>query len=414
MTIGLKFKKLYIRNFLSIKELEIEFEEDGCYHIKGDNNIGKSNFLKAMKTLVENVPSRKLSKYLRDNEDTFYLESVDFEGNVVRLSRGAEDYYSWDINGVSGRVDKTAGKVPDTVVKYFNFYVNEDPSGKKKKLETVNIRHPRARLLFVDTTDGENYLLLQKAMGTGEYLGALKVGNSRKSEMKKEITALSDRLEEESVVLSGIKDYGGFLDDVSIYEKTADEYAEQVDLATACVELARDIEERELRLSDATYGYDAKYVGEMASELRELDALLSLWRSVKESESRLAEREIVIESFKEARVMALELSEVLKTREELEMVSRMSQDVEKRSSRLDEVAGVLSSYDVAAMKELATNVRLGSIAVIEGKTLRDAMGKASAAKGTYEVAVKERDAYLAEIGMCPVCGNDTSECHGAV
>lgn len=413
MTRDLKFKKLYIRNFLSIKELEIEFEESGCYHIKGDNNIGKSNFLKAIRTLVENVTSRKVPKYLRDNEDTFYIESVDFDGNVVRLSRGAEDYYSWDINGVSGRVDKTAGKVPDTIVNYFNFYVNADPTGKKK-LETVNIRHPRARLLFVDTTDGENYLFLQKAMGTGEYLGALKKGNSRKGDMKKEITSLVDRLEEESVVLNGIKDYGGFLSDVSIYEGTADAYIGQIELAEECVTLAREISEREVRLSDATYGYDAKYVGDLASELRELDELLSVWRVVEETERRVAERATVIEAFKEARDVAKELSDVLATREELDLVSRMTRDVEKRASRLDEVADVLSSYDVAAMKELAMNVQLGSIAVNEGKQLREALGKASESKGAYESAVKVRDAYLAEIGMCPVCGNDTSECHSAV
>lgn len=385
------------------------------YHIKGDNNIGKSNLLKAIHTLVDNVSSRKVSKYLRDNEDTFYIEGEDFDGNVVRLSRGAEDYYSWKIDGVEGRVDKTAGKVPERVSTYFNFYRSADPSevtkGKSKgKTEIVNIRPPRAKLLFVDTTDGDNYLLFQKAMGTGDYLNALKLGNSQKSEGRKEVTNLTDRLEDEYVSLGNVKDYGNFLEEVKLYESASAEYAEQIRLVEEYVSLAKDIEVREARLLDASFGYDGDVVGAMVSELRELSSLLRDWESVLELERVQSERLEILEAYEVSREVSEELREVLATREELENVSRMTGDIERLEERMTRVSGVLETYDRETLLRDVGLIRDGLEITSLGHELRAEVGRVGDSKRAYEAAEQERERYLAEIGICPVCGKETAEC----
>lgn len=48
----MKIKKIYIKNFRSIKELSLTFPEKGLLVLVGSNNAGKSNILRAIDALL--------------------------------------------------------------------------------------------------------------------------------------------------------------------------------------------------------------------------------------------------------------------------------------------------------------------------------------------------------------------------
>lgn len=191
--------KYHIRNFQSIKDLEIELDGDGLYWIRGKNNIGKSNLLRAMSTVFTNVSNNSYKPFIRDNCTTFKIK-VWFEDDWVELARGATDYYEWLIDGVHGRVDKTAGKVPDELVEYFNLYYEAE-----KTKRYLNITSSDDPLLFVSTTGGDNDRLLQIALGTEVVMGASKRAEQLKRQATAEQKTIRTLLSEQEEQLTGMQ-----------------------------------------------------------------------------------------------------------------------------------------------------------------------------------------------------------------
>lgn len=177
----MKIKRIRIQNFQSIKDITFNFDESGVYYFNGDNNIGKSSVLKAIRALFFNVNNLSYKDYIRDDEDSFSIALEDFDGNWVVLTRGASDFYKWKINGETGQLNRTSGKVPEELTKYFNLYRDENTK------ECANIRPPRAVLLGVDTSEGDNNLFLQKALNSSGFTKAYKQADSDKRSKMKEL-----------------------------------------------------------------------------------------------------------------------------------------------------------------------------------------------------------------------------------
>lgn len=178
----MKIKNIDIKNFQSVKHISLDINERGVTRFKGPNNIGKSVILKAIKMGMQNESNRNYKEFIRDEEDTLEISITDFDGNWVYLSRGEVDFYSWNINGIEGRMDRTGGKVPKEVKEYLNLYVEEEKTG-----ECLNIRLPGDLLLHVDTTPGDNAMMLQRALGTEDYMLGTKQVDKRERDLKKEI-----------------------------------------------------------------------------------------------------------------------------------------------------------------------------------------------------------------------------------
>src|SRR5690625_719867 len=159
---SMKIRKLTVKNFQSIKEITVTFDENGIFRFTGLNNVGKSAILKAMTIVMRNISNNQYKEFLRDETNSFEITVWDFSDNWVRLSRGAVDFYEWSIDGKSGRMDRTQGKVPLEVQGYFNLYEENE-----KTKACLNVRLPREVLLFVDTTPGDNAMMFQKALEIG-------------------------------------------------------------------------------------------------------------------------------------------------------------------------------------------------------------------------------------------------------
>lgn len=194
-----KITKYHIRNFQSIRDLEIDLDGDGLYWIRGKNNIGKSNLLRAMSVVFTNVSNNSYKPYIRDNCSTFKVK-VWFEDDWVELSRGAVDYYEWFIDGEMFRVDKTSGRVPEELEEYFNLYYEAE-----KTKRYLNITSSDDPLLFVSTTGGDNDRLLQIALGTEVVMGASKKADQLKRQATAEQKTINTLLEEQEEQLTELK-----------------------------------------------------------------------------------------------------------------------------------------------------------------------------------------------------------------
>lgn len=185
--------RLQIENFQAIRSIDIPFNRDGLYWVRGQNNIGKSALLKAIGALLTNVSNNKYKAFLRDNTHTFRIKAY-FEDDWIVLSRGSQDYYEWSIyGGETGRVDKTGGSVPIELEEYFDLYY--EPEKTKRYLNITSTDDP---LLFVSTTGGDNNRLLQKALGTEVLMSATKEADKLKRNATKEVKTIETlKLEEE-------------------------------------------------------------------------------------------------------------------------------------------------------------------------------------------------------------------------
>lgn len=182
----MKIKRLRIQNFQSIKDITFKFDESGVFYFNGDNNIGKSSVLKAIRALFFNVSNLNYKDYIRDDETFFSVTMEDYNGNFVILSRGASDFYKWRINGESGVLNKTSGQVPRELQEYFNLYQDD------KTKECANIRPPRAVLIGVDTSEGDNNLFLQKALNSSGFTKAYKQADTDRRAKQKDIKLIEN------------------------------------------------------------------------------------------------------------------------------------------------------------------------------------------------------------------------------
>lgn len=393
----MQFKRIYIKNFQSIKEIELLLEENRCYHVKGDNNIGKSAFLKAIEAVVRNVSSRNVDKHIRDGADSFYIEISDFNNNVIRLSRGKEDYYSWDIDGVSGRVDGTAGKVPDEVRAFFNFY--ED---MEKSKEIVNIRPPRSRLLFIDTTNAENYYLLQKALKIEEYLAAIKLGDGKKRENKKEVQVIIDRIEETNEEIGKLKDYGVILKELELYEfASEDVYNSIVDLKEVD-NLMKEIDRKEDFIDKNSITFNKEETKDLVDKIKLLSGIISLQKEIDKKESSVKEKMQLIQLNEDVKVVynqLIDCKENVKLVKEKEIVEFK---VSKTENSIENKENILRSLDGGDLSTLISNIKDGNSILQKGTEVRERMTRQKELNLNYETAEENRKQFMIENKFCPV------------
>jgi putative ATP-dependent endonuclease of the OLD family len=93
----MKLKKIHIKNFKSIKDLEFEFPDSGILVLVGENNSGKSNIIRAIDAICGEgwYGKDKLEDhdfYLRKRENAIAV-TLSFDNNrVVRFRPTAQDW----------------------------------------------------------------------------------------------------------------------------------------------------------------------------------------------------------------------------------------------------------------------------------------------------------------------------------
>lgn len=188
--------RLEIENFQSIDYVEIPFNQTGVHWISGMPNVGKSAILKAIQALYKNISNFQYKEMIRDGEDFFRVKGYFGENDWVELIRGEGDRYSWAIDGNAGVMERTQGKVPFEVKEFYHLYWTGDKI--RRYLNFTLVGDP---LFFVETSQGDNTLILERALGTDRLTQVGKYSDSQKREVRSELRTLRKFHEESSETL---------------------------------------------------------------------------------------------------------------------------------------------------------------------------------------------------------------------
>lgn len=213
----MNFKRLYIKNFGPIREIELHFEQNKVYHFIADNDSGKSMVIDAMNFLCNNVADLHAGKYISDYAENFYIEGEDFNGNIVCLNRGKDSWYKLiRPDGKEKMWDKLRGKVPEEIQKIVNVYKDT------VKDEKFNFRYADDKIIFMNTTPGENYSYFQKALGTDEVIMKLRKANTMENDLVDELEKIESKLDYEREKLNNTPDITHVKEELDMYKKSVE------------------------------------------------------------------------------------------------------------------------------------------------------------------------------------------------
>lgn len=438
--------RLEVKNLQSIKDISINLHDTGLHWLRGDGNIGKSALLRAMTALFTNVSNMKYKEYIRYNCNYFTVKGYfgDDFADYVKLSRGSQDYYEWQIDGVYGRVDKTAGKVPPELIEYFGLYHETEKT--KRYLNITAVGDP---LLFASTSGGDNYYLLQKALGTENVSEALKIAQTKKKEAVATLKVNQTYLDNEQVMLLEHKqkhvDVCDKLEYLERFEKVLqDENTELEDLRDMIVKanifapLAMEVTATRALLK-AT---NTDLLEDEVIELGEMSSLIDLNTEVErlESTKQLLTSEMLSETELSVIVSDLELLEIMNDLlvlgKELNilkekastMVVISESDFEELESTFEEMLTIkecqrlgttLSKLEdkkseISILEDeqfnLLTQTQGELLEILDMQTSANLFKKIHAEYTQKKSACNESEEELAqvmdELGVCPLCGSD--------
>ena len=169
-------KAIMLKNFRSLEQMIIDFNESPIISIVGDNEAGKSSITKAMQTIGANLNPNTQRDYIRTDTDGFIVavKFADPENTmVVRLkSRSINSFRVQKGDKVVWGVDKMdSSEVPPEIQKYMGFVI--EPETK----ELLNVRTYEDLMVFIHTASSSNYKVIYNALKVDNILRAKKAGN---------------------------------------------------------------------------------------------------------------------------------------------------------------------------------------------------------------------------------------------
>ena len=364
--------RIEIENFQSIDFISIPLNNTGVHWVNGKPNVGKSAVLKAVQALFTNVSNNRYKEMIRDGEESFRVKGYFGEDDWVELVRGEEDRYTWVVDGQAGHVTKTQGKVPFELRQYYDLYWTGD-----KIKRYLNFTLVGDQLFFVETSSGDNTLILEKALGTDRLTRVGAYSDSEKREVRSELRtmrtfheeadgkleALTIAVEEGEERLNGIDRLEKTLQtEIATYDKV-DNLSEKITNLAHIAQVVKDVE-----------GTLAKVdVQGLQEEIKLFDKVNGLYAKRK----RLQELEEEEESLK-----------VNVTREELQQLENEIKDYQQVAEKAD---------------------RLLKAKSVE-KDLQDMLKETTT---QYTELLQKKADFLSQFEVCPFCDRPMGSEHGA-
>lgn len=390
--------KYHIRNFQSIRELELDIDGDGLYWIRGKNNIGKSNLLGAMSTVFTNVPNNQYAAYIRDNCNTFKIK-VWFDDDWVELSRGGSDYYEWCIDGVTNRVDKTMGKVPPELVEYFNLYYEAE-----KTKRYLNITSSDDALLFVSTTGGDNDRLLQIALGTEVVMGASKKAEQLKRQSVAEQKTIRNLREEYEGNLGQLQTQYDNVNDKLAQLSHLEEILDAEYVITSTLKEQRDLVTDYAILGTKLYELVSD---ERAYKEADLDQHFNGINDIKRH--LLNEQDYLTQVTMDESIKVLDKDELQVLTSDFGLLSRIQEQVDQEGVYLQLVAALEmlddQIADIESAKQNHTGLDMLTQHIREVKRYQELHLEQDKINQQIDELTAEYEQVRVELGECPLCGS---------
>lgn len=208
-----KITYLEVQNFMSLEYAKVEFDSRNILNMKGYNDSGKSNILRAFDVIMNDNFSSQQVKLIRDGQ-TYFRIILAFEDGVSILKDKYSDgqglyemykddkvLYSTKQNGVYTRIRG----VPEPIALYLGMLTGAEMS--------INCRSNTDKLLAVETSGSENYKMFNDVLHSEEIARACELLKndknelfSRKSRVEAEVSVLRDELRTITLVSKDIVD----------------------------------------------------------------------------------------------------------------------------------------------------------------------------------------------------------------
>lgn len=395
-------------NFQSLEDVEIHFKERGVHRFAGLNNTGKSAALKGISTVMQNVSNRNYKEYIRDDEDTFEIIWEDFNNNRVHLSRGAVDFYEWSINGKKGRVDKTNGRVPKEIKEYFNLYIEDE-----KTNECLNIRLPREALLFVDTSAGDNAMMFQKALGTEEYMIAIKQVDRTARESEKNAKLIEKYREQEQMKLddsnSELFTAEQSLSELERFEGILQQEYEEYKGINHIVTLTEEHVQTRKDIARKKEILDELNIEPIQTGIQKLNKVTGLVEVMQEAVEITNRNKVRQEKIEEMELDTLEAD--LQKYSQIEQLVNAMEVVEKTTGVLTGKKEKVSNIDNTNLDKEFTKLQMIKDMVESATNYAVVNKKNKDKKQKLETLTAEFEEFRKELGFCPLCNANIEHAH---
>lgn len=166
-----KINSISVKDFGNIGSIVVEdLVESPIVALIGDNNAGKTNFIKALETLMRHSNPRSQKDFIREGRSGFGVK-VDLEDGteITRIKSSSVNYYS--INKVGERKYETYvldSGMPTRIQKEIGLI-----EGNK---ESLNFRNYDSLLLFINTALSGNHKLTHEVLKVGSVEEAIEMG----------------------------------------------------------------------------------------------------------------------------------------------------------------------------------------------------------------------------------------------
>ena len=198
-------KKMYIKNFKNLGEVEVDFTESPIVALKGNNDAGKSSVIDAFAVLAYNAYETNQKGFIRLGTAGFGVKLELEDGTeITRIKRDTVNFY--EVKHPDGRVWNTdriprGEGVPSEV---------EEVMGCIKESETKEFLHIRTykdQMLFITTPNSVNYKVMYDALKVENISKAIKKGSQEANEIKAWLNNASVQRETLISAINGIKTY---------------------------------------------------------------------------------------------------------------------------------------------------------------------------------------------------------------
>lgn len=155
-----KLKKIKAVNFRSLGSVEIDLTDSPIVALTGTNEGGKSSIIRAFGAAASNMWRTKQNQYIRTGTDGFAV-LLELEDGTKVLRKKSSSLNSFTLVRPDGqRIDATKidVEVPDYIEAVMGMF--RDPETR----ENLQVRTCDDPLIFVNTTDGQNYKAVHNAI----------------------------------------------------------------------------------------------------------------------------------------------------------------------------------------------------------------------------------------------------------
>ena len=173
-------RKLYIRNFRNLGDVEISFKESPIVTLVGENEAGKTSVIKSF-----NANPRDQKDCIRDGTKMFGVCIELEDGTQVIRIKELTGINSYQIKDSSGKMifstNKLSEGLPVEVQKLLGLIAEPETN------EFLHIRTYEDKLLFVVTPNSTNYKVMYNALKVEQLTKAIKNGSNEVNSLKSSI-----------------------------------------------------------------------------------------------------------------------------------------------------------------------------------------------------------------------------------